>query len=346
MIELRHLQNPTTMKKLFLALRSVGTVLIAVALSSTALFAQDKPQILSRPNAGTRAENVVPGYDLQIENGQLLVNNNLTNRINVKARFGPGSIHSVPVTLGDIVDVLRELHTNANADIVMTPGVAKMKITDLKMRSTHESDDTQLQKELQALSAASGYKLAWRREADLAQNPGQIDPNTGLPLTPRSALEADSSLYILYHNEAVQPKPSRSVEVFNLSGYIDQLGKPDVKEIERNVEKIGIIINDTVQRLKGEYYTSEDLASFEFHPGASLLIVIGLPESLDVARKVVTALPGVVGSADAGTSLGGGDRFPPGPDGRNASEIMRKRYGLGRSSSPMPAPPSGPSSPR
>jgi hypothetical protein len=312
------------MKKLSLALCPVANVLIAVALSSTALFAQDRPHVASPPNAGTRAENVVPGYDLQIVNGQLLVNNNLTNRLNVNARFGPGTLHSVPVTLGDIVDVLRELHTNA--DIVMTPGLAKLKITDLKMRSTHESGEGQLQKELQALSVASGYKFLWTRES-------------------RESDSGHSSLYILSSNEALV-KPSRSVEVFNLSGYIEQLGKPDGKELEASVGKIGTIINDTVQRLKSDV-TSEDLfATFEFHPGASLLIVIGPPEALEVARKVVTALPGVTGSAEAGASVGGGDRFPPGtivPE--NMRETMRKRYGL-RPSGPMPAPPSGPGSPR
>jgi hypothetical protein len=316
MIKQEHLQNRTTMKNFFLPLSSVGTVVIAVALSSTVLFAQDKPQASSPPNTGTRSE-----YGLKIVNGQLLVDD-LKDRINVNAKFGPGNIHSVAATLGNIVDVLLELHTNAN--IVMMPGLAKMKITDLKMRSTHEADDSKLQKELQALTVASGYKFRWRRE---------LDPEG-------SALAPGSSLYILsYEGDAA--KPSRSVEVFNLSAYIEQLGKQDGKEIEGIVEKIGTIINHTVQSLKSDDFTSEDLATFEFHPGASLLIVIGPSESLDVARKVVTALPGVTGSADVGASLGGGDRFTPGISG-NMNEMMRKRYGLG----PMPAPPSVPGSRR
>jgi hypothetical protein len=55
--------------------------------------------------------------------------------------------------LGNVVDVLRDRYTNAN--IVMSPGLAKLRISDLKLRAGHLAD------ELEAIRVASGGKFEW-----------------------------------------------------------------------------------------------------------------------------------------------------------------------------------------
>ena len=121
------------------------------------------------------------------------------------------------------------------------------------------------------------------------------------------------------------------VEVFNLSGYLEQLGKRDEKDIAASLEKIKMIVSDTLNQVMQGNVQAEDQPSFQFHPGANLFIVIGPPQAIEVTTKVVNALPGV----------GGARAYPPpGTDRREAEDAFRRRYGL------QPAEPQEPRAPR
>jgi len=95
-------------------------------------------------------------------------------------------------------------------------------------------------------------------------------------------------------------KPRRSVEVFNLSGYLQQLPKQDEKAVSENVNMLEVVINQTLEQLKPEGFSDEDgpYPDFQFHRGANLFIVIGPPIAIEVARKVVNALPGQQSGGD------------------------------------------------
>src|SRR5262249_39936543 len=127
----------------------------------------------------------------------------------------------MPATMGRVLDAVRDLYPKAN--IVASPEVADMMLVDLKLRSTD------IEETLEALRVATGDRFIWQRSGD---QPGSIDPTTGIPVPARPAKE--SSLYMLMANaQALPAKARREVEVFNLSGYInktygtEQAGKRD-----------------------------------------------------------------------------------------------------------------------
>jgi hypothetical protein len=234
-----------------------------------------------------------------------------------------------PATLARIVDVLLGVYPNET--IVLAPGLGQVQVRDLKLRNTD------LPETLDALRVASGDAFVWQN--GLLQNPPPpvgpraIDPSTGLPVLPASPREA-SSLYILTRNDAsVAGNPRRMVEVFNLSGYLEQLGKRDEKDIAASLEKIKMIVSDTLNQVMQGNVQPEDQPRFQFHPGANLFIVIGPPQAIEVTRKVVNALPGVAGARAYP---------PPGTDTKAAEDAFRRRYGLQPAGAPEPPAPRRP----
>lgn len=222
-------------------------------------------------------------------------------------------------TLANVVGVLRDLFPGAN--IVLAPELARMKIADLKLRSVE-----QLSEALEGLRVASGYRFAWRK----GWPGGAVDPATGLPVS----VDA-SSLYVLDLGTERDPltQARRAVEVFNLSGYLIHDGMIDEKQSAACVQEIEHVVNQTLAMLKQGSLAEDDHTDFQFHPGASLLIVIGSPEALDVARKVVTALPGV--SLPDARSVAAPR---PGVEANPSADAFARRYGLLRSLR-QPAPP-------
>jgi hypothetical protein len=226
--------------------------------------------------------------------------------------------------LTTLVDALRDLYPKVN--IALAPEVARTRIPDLKLHFT------QIEDTLEALRVASGYRFTWRRGNGSA---GEVDPATGLPKP------GGSQLYVL--DMGIEPPPPRKrlVEVFNLSGYLQQQGKRDTKDVQDNLTQIEDIVVDTLNMLNKDESVNEAYPSFRFHPGASLLIVAGSPEAIDVARKVLTALPGLT------PGLVTPNPRPAGlPEGVTAEQLQTererfmKRYGLSTmpGTQPTPAP--------
>jgi hypothetical protein len=231
---------------------------IPVAALGLALAAFSVPSTLpaeEMPHATAVRQEIAANdvrYDIEITNGKLLLDN-LRDKIDLRAKWGASS--SVDATLLNVVEVLRDLHTNAN--ITIAPGLEKLRVGDLKLRSSR------LDNELQAIQLASGLKF----DCVLARNSDATNP-----------------FFLLSAQPAEQ---TRKADVFNLSPYFQQLGEPDSKEIDENVQRISDLILKTYAELRPD---TTERPSFQFHPGANLLVVIGQPDALEVAQKCINAL--------------------------------------------------------
>ena len=192
----------------------------------------------------------VDSYEIVVENGQLF------------RPTGQGQRFAAP-TLAEVVKRLRELHPDAN--IVLAPELADLPVGDIKMHATEMAE------ELEAVRVASGATFTWRTSG------------------------SGTSLFVLEPTakSAKRPESDVQVEVFNLTGYLARLRKsyPDMKDPaaisefgKMEAQEAQAVVDQTLQdagvgRLK-----------FEFHSGANLLIVMGRPDSLSIARTVLNGL--------------------------------------------------------
>ena len=204
-------------------------------------------------------------------------------------------------TLENVVELLRELElsrSGAPANIVLSPDLPKIKIANLKLAATT------LTQELEALRVASGERFAW----STGVGPQSIDPATGLPIhnaptIPGAEMQNQTPLYIL------RPAPDAGrgpllVEAFSLAGYFESRRKSDNEDayqvmVDQEIKQIEQIVTETAEiyaalrrELKGESARAST-PNLRFHRGANLLVVIGEPEAVEVAAKVIGALPGV-----------------------------------------------------
>src|SRR5262249_2359842 len=135
---------------------------------------------------------VVPevAYDLEIVDGQLLRNG-----------------RKIEATLANAVDAARDRYPEAN--IVLSPGLGKIKIADLKLRAGLLAD------ELEALRVASGGKF----DVQGASGPNPpIDPNTGMPVA--GARNLNTGLFVLHQATA---QNERVVAAMNIGPYLEWL---------------------------------------------------------------------------------------------------------------------------
>jgi hypothetical protein len=282
------------------ARRILGLLLfLSLFLSVTKALAQ--PRVESRPKTTPSAVETA-GYDLWIVDG-------------VFSWEGK----QIEPTLGHVVDALRAKYSDAN--FVLAPGLMNLKIADLKLRGGR------IQEELEAIRVASGSKFDWTGPgAPGVGNP--VDPSTGLPLS----MPPNGGLFIL-REAAPTEANERLVEAFNLSSYLERLSanqdkasatkEAKDKTISASLDEIERIILETIATLKEGRSSTMDQPSFQFHRGANLLIVIGSREAVDVARKVILALPGQARFSDSGGGGVGGVQ-PVRPE----DEAFRRRYGL------------------
>jgi hypothetical protein len=290
-------------------LNSPSGLLLAVCLATATAAAQDKPgpaqtpPTTQEPATGTR-------YALEIASGNMAIKG-----------------QQVPATLARIADVLRDLYPEVN--IVLAPEVGKVQVLDLKLRAPD------LPEALEALRVASGDAFVWRQGMTAGGGGALIDPATGVAVPPAPS---ESKLYVLSRNEARPEAPRPVVEVFNLSGYLEHLGKRNEKEIVASLDEIKMIVSDTLDRVMQGRATVEDMPRFQFHPGANLFIVIGPPEAIEVAQKVVSALPGVAGARGYPPNQAAA-RTESDPKQEELMRTFRRRYGLDTPGSQNPAPP-------
>jgi hypothetical protein len=129
----------------------------------------------------------------------------------------------------------------------------------------------------------------------------------------------------------------RLVEAFNIGPYLEWVRhQPKEAGVTGSEEAYGLgsietIILDTLNGVKGDTGDT-DQPSFQYHRGATLLIVIGNVDSVEIARKIVNALPGMGGPGDDSRA-----RFGSAADRaarESSDDAFRARYGLARRAAP------------
>jgi hypothetical protein len=239
--------------------RRVLTVLgLAAALALPAAPGRAQPNgapqtVREDPRRAAQAQPGAPGqYDLDIENSML----RLGDRAKELAK------------LGSVVRLLRDKHPEAN--LALAPELEELVIRDLKLHAAA------LEEELEGLRVASGGKFNWR---------GGLYGGNNSP-----------SLYILepsgqFLRESTV-RPPTQVEVFNMTWYFARQANAPTNEAaladykEKIIDDSKEIIKKTVQMACGPSGAIE----IQFHPGANLLVVVGTPDSLEVARKIINAM--------------------------------------------------------
>jgi len=204
-----------------------------------------------------------PIFNIQIENGQL-------NLDPLKGRETPWTAtheSSVPATIDNLSKYLRVIDTNLN--IVLSPDVGNITIPNLKLNTRNVSALHQ------AIAIASG---------------GAIFDNEGGGFGFVGTSENKTAPNLTFVSARSKTRPS--VEVFNLSGYIQSLGKVDDQVITQKLDELKQIIAITTTELNNYNDSHIDSPELRFHPGTKLLIVIGKPEAIEVSRKIINALSG------------------------------------------------------
>ncbi len=247
---------------------SLGLALSWLAVGQNA-GDQPKPTTPPAPTATTPApRSETPHYDLDIENGVLKISPAFASHFQ--------NATGITATLANVVEMLRLMHDSAN--IVLSPSVGDITISDLKLKGVNLED------ELDALRVASGDQFIWTHGAPATKSAAIIDPNTGLPVPPP---EQSSAFYSLVPNPAARPATNQhGVEVFNLGPYIKQQ-----KDANQARDEVVQMIAQAVD-FANQGQSPAMRPNFQYFPGGQLLIVAGPPEVLDVARKVVRALTG------------------------------------------------------
>jgi len=244
----------------------------------------------------------------------------------------------IEATLENVVDLLRDRHPEAN--IVLAPDVPPVLIENLKIRATD------LPMELEALRIASGERFMWSPASGSIMTdpatglPFMHDPVTGLPVD-LPARDRDQLLYVL--RAAPAAAAQLRVEAFSLDGYFASLPKADdpgqkeglirekIGELETMVDETAAIYHEISKDVYGRGPSYKQTLNLRFHRGANLVILIGDPESVEVAAKVIGALPHVQPSG-GGMGFGG---FDGAFGARGAGGGRTSGYGMDPFAAPM-----------
>jgi len=244
--------------------------------SAAVLLSSSAAAIAGETPPGPASETAPHRWDLQVADGQVL-----------RKEGGP-----VPSTLRHVVDYLVELQP---ANVVLAPSLGDVPIMDLKLAGLRWEGS------LEALRIASGNAFIWSSQPPVEA----IDPTTGMSVRPAPFGEA--SLYVLEPAPG-GPRPlyERAVEVFNLSGYL--AGK-EGNQIAETLDELKLILGESLHQVSAGSPPAPSAAdpapSVRFHSSASLLVVVGTPPQIEVARKIILALPGTSPS-QAGAGMGSG----------------------------------------
>jgi hypothetical protein len=252
----------------------------ALAIHPSNGRAEDKP--------ATKSHSETEGYDFVVSHGLFQEDNRKPE----------------PPILSVVIEAMRRRYTEAN--IVFAPELAEIQIPDVKLRA-HD-----LPEMLEAIRVASGNKFDWFAPGSTVPNMvgrnaarPTIDPATGLPVASAEP-DPNSGLYVLrVPSETGQNE--RVVEAFNISSYLesklqearvanDRKDKPfganerqDIVEI--TVMQLKDLIVQTVASFKQSKYDEvQHNLNFQFHRGATLLVVIGQKSDVEIVRKLMGAL--------------------------------------------------------
>lgn len=211
---------------------------------------------------------------------------------------------SAPATMGHAIKALRTLYPNAT--FAIDPRVAEVPVTDLIIRSDDPMTD------LEALRTSCGGRFSIVHDPNFASASGVAEQNP---------------LYSIIYNNATDIKPpageDRQIECFNLTGYLQREKALDKDEANTNKGPAAAAqaadlasdhaamaigrLRDMIQESITAFDPSISQPHFQFYADAQLLIVIGSHRSIQVAAKVINALPGQ--QTWGGNGWGGGNYF-------------------------------------
>jgi len=181
-----------------------------------------------------------------------------------------------PATVGTAVKALRALYPDDT--FAVDPRVAELPLTDLVIRANEPDTD------LWALRTACG---------------GGFD------------LGGAPSLHLLQHNKYTEFNASkrevRNIECFNLTGYFGRIISPEdpkkqqqtdqakdqaKDERQRHTDEAIDKLQDIIKNTIADFDPTIAPPHFQFYPQAQLLIVTRSQRAIEVAAKVIHALPG------------------------------------------------------
>jgi hypothetical protein len=249
--------------------------LAAFALGSSPSLGQQTPAAI--PQGGAVATLASPSLDehLKVEG----------HAIFVKLPGQAWDRGSAPASMGHAVKVLRELYPNAT--FAIDPRVADVPVTDLIIRADDPMTD------LEALRTSCGGRFSIVHEPNMASASGAAEQNP---------------LYSIVYNNATEAKPSsgedRQIECFNLTRYLEREKALNKDETNTNKGQPGGFgagthaaeaiarLQEIIQKSIADFDPSIDQPHFQFYADAQMLIVVGPERAIDVAAKVIQALPG------------------------------------------------------
>ena len=194
----------------------------------------------------------------------------------------------------------------------------------------------------QSASSSQSRSAAPPHYADAPPPPDayNFDPQTGLPVTPGAGAKPGPPLYLL-EASAAATKPRLQVEAFNIGTYLNSFsttsGKGTDEQVRGRLSEIERLTLETVKEYETISRTMSPTAkplhspSIRFHPGANLMIVIGEPEVVAVAGKVIGALPGARRSAGSDAPASG-----DGDPSQRIDEMIKKMQREGALRPPRP----------
>jgi hypothetical protein len=199
-----------------------------------------------------------------------------------------------PAIVGNAVKQLRRIYPEAT--FAVDPRVLDVPVSDLIVRANNPMTD------LAALRASSGGRF------DL-----HAEPN---------------GLYTLAYNNATEfntrPSADRQIECFNLTGYLrsemvidkagakksgGQAGTSEADALARIRDSAIVQLREMIEESIHDFDPLITMPQVRFYPDAEMLIVIGPERAIDIAAKVIHALPGQQNYTSDGRS--GGNYFGP-----------------------------------
>jgi hypothetical protein len=211
---------------------------------------------------GAQSAATPPEEHLKVENGSVFV----------RRYAGQAWVSDNDATVGGAAKALRDIYPDIT--FAVDPRVADVPVTDILIRSDQPGTD------LEALRTACGGRF------DL--DTGPIDVVSGRP----------SSLYRLVCNDLTEQSASkredRNIECFNLTGYLEQTAK-DQEAKQHSHFADGVTVAELQEIIKSTIADFDSAISpphFQFYPQAQLLIVTGSHRAIEIAAKVIQALPG------------------------------------------------------
>lgn len=205
-------------------------------------------------------------FDVQISDGQLMLAP-LKGRVDTND-FSLGSVAhaepiiSVPATIENLAKYLRAADRHVN--IVVSPSAAEIQIKDLKLRG-----------------------------ANVAEVMNVIFTATDGVVNGVEALNLGGGNFNFAFQASPQQDSTRTVGVFDMSDFIfirTLTGHPSDELIQQKLDEPEELIAQTLKMLHQGDAQAPPLPRYSFHRGTSLLIVVGTPEAVDVAGKIINAL--------------------------------------------------------